>query len=350
MEPAAIVLHTTFLGIRWLTSFESWRERSAWLGRVGCPLIALPQDDFDHAAILDEWLEELGATRVLTALPDHVDVLYPRTGRRARIVRALTGYVSPSLARRSAVSLDARPMPLVYRATALPYWFGRLGRLKEEVGIAVARAVERIGLTADVSLRPGDAVTGGEWLGFLESGRAVAGAESGSSVIDPDGSVRRAVEQLLAVEPGLSYGEVVARLPEFAWDERWLSSLSPRHLEAAAMRTPQLLVEGAYSGILVPDRHYVPIARDLSDVDAALERVLDPEVGGAIAEQAHAELVASADYASERLTEAVLAGLPADDGLRAPSASLAAVRIATRAWNAYAEVRAGASRLRSRRA
>ncbi len=47
--------------------------------------------------------------------------------------------------------------------------------------------------------------------------------------------------------------------------------MSPRHLEAAATRTFQVLVEGDYSGALEAGIHYQPVHRDLSDIEAALD-------------------------------------------------------------------------------
>src|SRR3954469_6009777 len=78
LGPSAVVLHNTFLGARWLPQFERWRARSRGIGQLDVPVIALPQDDYDHAETLDEWLDELGATAVLSPLASY-DSLYPRT-------------------------------------------------------------------------------------------------------------------------------------------------------------------------------------------------------------------------------------------------------------------------------
>src|SRR5438093_68064 len=89
LRPSAVILHTTFLATRWLSTFAEWRERGAWLGRLEAPKIALPQDDYDHADVLDEWLEELRVTAVLTPLSDHA-TLYRRIRDTARVRPVLT--------------------------------------------------------------------------------------------------------------------------------------------------------------------------------------------------------------------------------------------------------------------
>src|SRR5579875_4153254 len=65
-RPDLCVLHPTFLSARWYFDFEDYRRRFRWIARLGCPKVALPQDEYDHAAVLDEWLLELGVTTVFS--------------------------------------------------------------------------------------------------------------------------------------------------------------------------------------------------------------------------------------------------------------------------------------------
>ena len=101
------------------------RHRSACL--------AFPQDDYDHAYVLDEWLAELGTTDVFTPLADHVDTLYPTRAGGARFHPVLTGYLD-----RQALQ-SARPPFVVAHSTSCtarrhsPYWFGSHGQLKGRV-------------------------------------------------------------------------------------------------------------------------------------------------------------------------------------------------------------------------
>ena len=315
VDADAVVLHTTFLALRWLDGFERRRERSAWIADLTCPKLALPQDDYDHAEILDEWLEELGVDVVLTALPDDAGTLLPRTSRRAEIRRVLTGYLDDDDVARLGrpPRLAERTSHVVYRATELPFWFGRHGRLKHEIGAAAEAAAGRLGLTADVSTRAEDAILGPSWLAFLASGRAVVGVESGSSALDRRGELRGAVRTILKENPDASFEEIARNLPP-GWDGHHFFALSPRHLEAAAAGTGQVLVEGAYSGVLEAGRHYLPVRQDLSDLDAALAETRDPRSLQGLADTARQEIALSGNYSYKRLTAEV------DDALRAHGA------------------------------
>ena len=66
--------------------------------------------------------------------------------------------------------------------------------------------------------------------------------------------------------------------------------------EAAQTKTAQLLVEGAYDGILEPETHYFPLRGDLSNLREALERIRDPGETEAMAERAWEDLIASGRY------------------------------------------------------
>jgi hypothetical protein len=55
-------------------------------------------------------------------------------------------------------------------------------------------------------------------------------------------------------------------------------AISSRHLEAAALGTPQLLTEGRYNDILIPGEHYIAVRHDLSNLDEALIALSDVEL------------------------------------------------------------------------
>jgi hypothetical protein len=294
-----VVLHTTFLCARWYRNFADYERRFRWLARVDAPKVALPQDEYDHASVLDEWLAELGTTHVFSnfGAADR-SALYPSMSTRAELRQVLTGYIDPAVASRlsrTTVRHDARPYDVVYRAAKLPYWFGSHGQLKHRIGDAAERCANALGLRKDVSTQPSSTIFGDRWLDFVMSGRATVGAESGSSVLDRRGEVRRRIESLLRERPGLTFEQVDERMPP-GWDSHRFFALSPRHLEAVITRTCQVLVEGSYSGVLAAGRHYLPVRRDLSNLDDAVRALADAETVETITEQAYDDVYRSGKY------------------------------------------------------
>jgi hypothetical protein len=304
----AVVLHTTFLSMRWNPYFERWKQRSAWLGEHDSLKIALPQDEYHHAHTLDDWLGELGVGAVGTVLDDtHRGELYPATAKRAAFYDVLTGYVDDDAAVRLAPRLrphDERPFDVVYRARNLPYWLGSHGQLKHRIGEAAAERASKHGLRTDISTRPHETILGDAWLEFMAIGRATIGAESGSSGLDRRGEMTALEARLRRENPDLTFDEFAAEMPA-GWDDYRFFALSPRHLEAVVTNTAQILVEGHYSGALEPERHYIPVRRDFSNLDDALEAIRDRGAVEEMAARAYADVYESGRFSSRRLTEAV---------------------------------------------
>jgi hypothetical protein len=295
--PDLCILHTTFLShARWNYDFEEYRERFRWVAGLRCPKIALPQDEYDHAAVMDDWLLELGATSVYSCFgPEDWETLYPSLVRRAAFHETLTGFIDENAAselRNRIIPHAQRPWDIVYRARNLPYWFGSHGQLKHRIAEVVSESVDKFDLRTNISTRPEDTIYGAGWLDFLMSGRAVIGSESGSSVLDARGEIQRRVSRLLAENPQLTFDEVDAQMPQ-GWDSYAFFAISPRHLEAVITKTAQVLVEGRYSGVLEPERHYIPLRRDFSNLDEALERLHDIDAVGAMAERAYQDVYLS---------------------------------------------------------
>jgi len=304
----AVLLHTTYLCMRWNIWFDRWRRHSDWIAELDCPKLAFPQDEYWHAETLDGWLDDLGASVVCTVLgDDHRDALYPTLSRKAAFHEILTGYIDNDSAERMRPQLaptSTRPNDIVYRARNLPYWLGSHGQLKHRIGEEVLRRAPAHDLTCDVSTKLHETVLGDAWLDFLGSGKATVGAESGASSLDRRGELQATVDELLAEEPDLTFEEVDARLPH-GWDDYRFFAVSPRHLEAVVTKTAQILVEGWYSGVLEPERHYVPIARDFSNLDEALERARDGNLLAEMAERAYEDVYLSGRHSSEQLTTTV---------------------------------------------
>lgn len=310
----AILLHNTLLCLRWSHLFELCKWRLRWVRASDCPKIALPQDEYDHSEILDEWLHEWGVTVIFTNFGEnHRRVLYPIMHDKAHFCECFTGYVDESIAQRYEKQLmpaGARPYDIVYRATRLPYWFGSHGQLKYRIAEVVVRRAEARGLRVDISTRVEDTIIGDGWLDFLASGRVVIGCESGSSVLDRRGEIRSTIQALLRREPGLSFEEVRERLPK-GWDDYQFFALSPRHFEAIVTKTCQVLVRGTYDGVLEPDKHYIPLERDFSNIDSVLERIGDRDYTQGIAEQAYEQIYRSGCYSYRKFAGDIQAALAA---------------------------------------
>lgn len=295
----AVVLHTTLLCIRWAPWFAGAKSNLSWIARFEGPVLALPQDEYDHSEVLDEWLGELGVDAVFSNFAGQARAdIYLTLSGRCQFFKVYTGYVDSAWLARSRTTtlpLPERPKDLAYRATNLPYWFGSHGQLKSVLAERFLPEASRAGLISDISTKPEDVIVGESWFDFLASARAVLGCESGSSALDRRGEIRESVQDILRQEPDAGFNHVSSRLPS-GWDDYQFFALSPRHFEASLTRTCQVLVRGEYEGVLVPHRHYIPVDRDFSNLLDVVEQLKDVSLLSKIAAASFEEVALNPAY------------------------------------------------------
>lgn len=304
----AVILHTTLLCLRWFDSFAAWRHKLSWVSGLDCLKIAMPQDEYNHSEVLDEWLRDLDVDHVFSNFGTDVrPLLYPHMSQRAQFQRAFTGYIDENLASKLETRLSApaqRPVDVVYRSTHPAYWFGRLGQLKYLIGEKAQAAAVARGLTSDISSRTDDAIIGDEWFDFLSAGRVVVGCESGSSVLDRRGEVQASIRAYLQDHPDATFEEVAARMPQ-GWDSYRFAAISPRHFEAVITKTCQVLVAGRYDDVFKAGIHYLPVREDLADLGDVLLAASDPAVASRVTERTYEEIYRSGRYTYRALAEQI---------------------------------------------
>lgn len=298
LDPDLVVVDATALATRHAPRGWSALERAMAAVPARARRIAAPLDEFLSLQRLRDFLVEARIDLLLTALdPALWDRFYPPTGRPYAIRRILTAYLDDGLvrlARRVSPALARRPIAVSYRAWQAPAWLGEMGVLKREVGLRAAAWAQARGHRADVAVDGERRLTGDAWIRLLGASRAVAGVEGGSSLVDPAGDL-----PMDDVTPWDAAGGANWTPPPSAIvlsGPAEVRALSPRHLEAVATRTFQVLVEGDYNGVLQAGAHYQPVARDLADIEAALDLSRDLDHAQAMVDRAYGEIVASGRY------------------------------------------------------
>jgi hypothetical protein len=262
------------------------------------------QDEWERTDRLRAAIHELGYHLVLACVPQvTVERLYPRTlFPKTQFVPVVAGYVSEYLARRgeAAISLAERPIAIGYRGRDHGGRLGRLGFLKFEVGRRMREICEARGIPCDIEWSEEKRVYGEGWYDFLASCRAMLGSEGGSNVFDFDGSLEETYRKLSAERGGaVGYQEFRAHTDLF--EGKYIGAqMTPRVFEAAALKTPLILVSGHYSGLLEPGEHYLELDEDFSNADAVLGRLSDLDGLAAMADRAYRRLIASGEYAYRR--------------------------------------------------
>ena len=284
----AIILDTTFLTWRWAKPKSLWLDRIiseyAFITRSDAVKIALPQDEYDHTELLDKWLAEWRVDLIYSVCHEHRDEFYPRAAKHATIVEGLTGYIDDAdvaLVRRFYVPFRERKIDVGYRAKALPVYFGRLGRMKSELGDHFRSGMNGRDLKLDISTDPRDVLAGEAWLQFLGNCKFTLGCESGSSLLDPRGEIRECVETQLVRNRSARFDELEKTCFHGQDMKRVYSAIGPRLFEAAIARSCQILTPGKYAGTLHPGEHYIEIAPDCSNANEVFELMQDEKANEA---------------------------------------------------------------------
>ncbi|MBN1886754.1 MAG: hypothetical protein JW850_02145 [Thermoflexales bacterium] len=308
-----VVFHTTFLSQRaWNPSkFHQMVELLHPLKSLEAVKIALPQDEFLNTDLLGDFINEFGVQHVFSVAPasEWPKIYGSVDSQRVTFFNVLTGYLDDkTVAKINNLdrSIQTRSVDIGYRAYGVRHWLGRHGFLKIQMATFFQEKVSQGRLVTDISTRSEDTFLGDEWYKFLLQCKYTLGVEGGASILDRDGSIRKRTEDYLQQHPQAGFEEVESQCFPGLDGSLRLFAISPRHLEACATRTCQVLVEGEYNGILRPGQHYIELARDLSNVDQVLETIELDTARAEIIERAYRDVVESGRYTYQKFVEFVL--------------------------------------------
>lgn len=281
-----------------LDSYVPPRTRAALSAFQGLK-VAFIQDEYRFVNKTVSAIKELGIRLLFTCVPENgIEQVYPASALPGvRRVNVLTGYNGEWLSVYSSIPLSKRKVDVGYRGRVYPAWHGRSGREKWVIADVFSRhpSVLESGLRLDISYDESSRLYGHAWTDFIRNCKAMLGVESGCSVFDFDGSISSAVETYTAllgvdVRDEAQYQSLKDKFFSDLEDVIPLSQISPRCLEAINLRTLLVLYEGDYSGVLEPWRHYVPLKKDLSNMQQVIMTLSDDEKVAEIVSRAYGEV------------------------------------------------------------
>jgi hypothetical protein len=264
---------------------------------------AFVQDEYQETNKLRAGIRELGITSVFTCVPENkVAWVYPReTFEAVRFTQVLTGYVPErlrQLSRRLLPATEERPNWIGYRGRHLGHCWGDLAFYKVEIGKRFKRACETRGIPHDIAWTEEARIYQEQWYSFVSSCRSTLGTPSGCNVFDWDGQLEREYKDGISKHPDVTYEEY---RPTIAHKEEEIDmgQVSPRMFEGAALGTVLVLLEGSYSNVLIPDRDYISVKKDFSNVDDIIDRINDVSYVRTIADAAYEDLILSGNWSYE---------------------------------------------------
>jgi hypothetical protein len=307
-----IVFGTIFLANRVKAEwFEPMLEKARPLKGMNAVKIAFPQDEHTHTDVLTDFIKKFDVSAVFSVgPPSEWPKLYDRIDtRKVKLYSVLTGYLNDAtVARinRLAAGVKRRDIDIGYRTWLAGPWLGRHGVLRQKIADLFQKKAAERGFTTDISTHTEDTLWGDDWYKFLLRCKYTISVEGGSSIPDRDGTLKERIETYQRQHLRADFDEIERNcFPGIDGTINYVA-LSPRHLECCATRTCQVLVEGAYNGILQPGRHYIELKRDFSNVEQVLDQMRREESRQEMTGRAYEDIVASGKYTYQGFVRFVL--------------------------------------------
>lgn len=265
--------------------------------------IIFKQDEHLGAHVTARILGQKKFDLLFTCVPkDEHPKVYPRELIGGiELVNYLTGYVSDDLIEYCSRKNYIRNIDISYRGSFQPLQCGVLGFEKWFIGESVKSYFEVLPYKCDISSDWEKRIHGIDWINFLLSSKISLGVESGSNLFDFDNNLSQVLDKFESKhkkyknEPYKLYQAAQKILEPFEGNVKY-AQVSPRHFEAAVTKTLQVLYEGEYSGIFRPYEHYVPLKRDLSNINEVEEYILNARKREIIIERAYEEIALNPKY------------------------------------------------------
>lgn len=296
-----LIIFDTLFFVRFKRNyFLNLMKKAAVLKKSSAIKVMIPQDEFINTDLLCRFASEFNIDHIFSVAPEtEWSKIYKGVDRgKTRLHKVLTGYLDDRTIQDVAhlTGETVRNVDIGYCAAAPLFWHGRHGMLKSQIGQAFLSSELAEGLQMNIITPKGHAFLGNDWFRFLLRCKYTLGVESGTSILDEDGTISARTESYVRDHPQASFEEVEAICFPGADGSFNLFALSPRHLEACVTRTCQILTEGDYDGVLKPWVHYLPLKKDFSNLSQIIELVRNDSLRSEIVERAYHDVVASKIY------------------------------------------------------
>ena len=308
-----VIFHNTFLIRRQSPKdFSDLCNNVSFTKELKCQKFAIAQVEHNHTEVLKKFYKDFGIAKVFTVCPNDEQIvkIYGNSiTKHIQFVRVLTGYADESLETliRQYKPKKEREIVIGYRSFKARARLGKLGVMK---WLIAEKFQEKLGkydnLKFDISCDLKDNLSGDDWVKFLLSCKYQLGVEGGSSLHDPRGGIAFECAKFESKHPEATFEEIEKHCFPGEDGKIHYAMITPRMFECALTRTGMILLEGHYNGILRPNKHYLEVKRDFSNIEEVLLMVQDEVFWKQITTEAYKTLISSGKYSYKAFVSIVL--------------------------------------------
>jgi len=277
---AFVVLHSVFSNACLMPRLLQY-----YLGLQNKPVVYFIGNEYKLMPEKMRFCERIGVSLLVTQVfhSEVVDLYKKRLGCSVESIPG--GGLDPNLFP-PGPSIAERIIDVGFRGNPEPSYFGHQER--ETLVLHSRTACRKLGYSVDMSMNSDERFVEGDWSKFLRRCKSMIGSYSGYDYFQLDDAIRKNVNAFERANPSALFDDVYKQFFKGRPAIARARMLSGRHIEAAGSKTPQLLLEGEYSGFLKPDIHYIPVRTDYSNLCEALEKVRDVSYCDEMANRAYA--------------------------------------------------------------
>lgn len=301
------VLVLSFTLFAWKPFFIS-QEFREYIQNSRAYKVAFFQDEYRFWPERSEFINGCNIDCVYTNIePPYFDETYRKLTSAKKLVHYIPGYISTRQIKdglRFSRQDSEREIDIGYRGRPTYHYMGKGAREKNVIAPKFIEMAVGSGLVMDIEAAEERRIYGEDWLRFLGNCRGVLGVEAGVSIFDLNDEMRPRYEQIMKERPDISFDEI-SRLLLHEFEDKGVYNrmISPRVFEAASVHACQILFEGRYSGILIPDVHYIPLKKDFSNFDDVMRKFRDPVIRRRLTDNAYRDLIESGRYSYKAFVE-----------------------------------------------
>ena len=195
---------------------------------------------------------------------------------------------------RAIASPNQREIDIGYRSPPALWYLGNNERT--EIAEFFSKNASLFKINTDISLLAQDRFDTSNYALFLNRCRGYIGTEPGGDYFELTDTTRIRVNKYLEEHPNSTWPEIKRTFFDNYGASVPMRIISGRHVEAAACKTVQILLEGRYNGILEPNVHYIALDKNYSNFSEVIEKFRDRELCWQIAENAYDVVMSGLTY------------------------------------------------------
>lgn len=307
-----IIFHYGFCAARWdgEESFLKAMDQVKGLKTSKALKVMMPQDEYYNPKVMVKFINEFPVNMVYSVSPESE---WPKLYQgvdfdKVKFAKTLTGYLDDEAITKINGYLEVLPKKadIAYRARKMLAIYGRHAYMKGEIAGIFQEAAAPYKLVTDISVRAEDTIHGDNWYKFLVQSKYLIGVEGGATVLDWDGSIYKNGRDYLREHPDAGFEEMEEKIFPGLDGKLQLIAISPRHLEACATKTCQVLVESTYNGILKPGVHYLEVKKDFSNLKEVMESIQKDDLREKLVANAYRDIVESGLYSYRNFVKFII--------------------------------------------